>query len=122
MTIVVGSNKLIIMAKPLRLDFYQNDVLTVSANSKGLMRFERLRLSTDAVGTEAEVKFESVTEFSPYALIIFVQRTLTQVLGRKHLMDLWITNQMAQKQSLLTLDSQRQKFFLVNPIVTSHRK
>lgn len=42
-TIVVGANKLIIMAKPLRLDFYQNDVLTVSANSKGLMRFEHLR-------------------------------------------------------------------------------
>lgn len=42
-TIVVGTNKLIIMAKPLRLDFYENEVLSVSANSKGLMRFEHLR-------------------------------------------------------------------------------
>lgn len=42
-TIVAGSNKLFIAANPLRLDFYQNDVLSVTVNGKGLMRFEHLR-------------------------------------------------------------------------------
>ena len=38
-----GNNKAIISASPFRIDFYSNDVLTVSANAKGLMRFEHLR-------------------------------------------------------------------------------
>lgn len=39
-----GSNKAIVHAAPLRIDFYVNDVLTVSVNAKGLMRFEHLRV------------------------------------------------------------------------------
>ncbi|XP_055374971.1 neutral alpha-glucosidase AB [Condylostylus longicornis] len=41
--ITSGPNKAIIYADPFRIDFYQNDVLTVQANAKGLMRFEELR-------------------------------------------------------------------------------
>lgn len=36
-------NRAVIVAQPFRIDFYQNDVLTVSANAKGLMRFEHTR-------------------------------------------------------------------------------
>lgn len=36
-------NQAVIVAQPFRIDFYQNDVLTVSANAKGLMRFEHTR-------------------------------------------------------------------------------
>ncbi|XP_067640752.1 neutral alpha-glucosidase AB isoform X2 [Eurosta solidaginis] len=43
LTIISGPNKAIIIADPFRIDFYQNDVLTVSANAKGLMNFEYLR-------------------------------------------------------------------------------
>lgn len=38
-----GNKKAVIVHKPFRLDFYLDDVLTVSVNSKGLMRFEHLR-------------------------------------------------------------------------------
>lgn len=41
--LTAGPNRAVIHAKPFRIDFYQNDVLTVSANAKGLMRFEHLR-------------------------------------------------------------------------------
>lgn len=41
--ITAGANRAVIVAKPFRIDFYQNDVLTVSANAKGLMRFEHTR-------------------------------------------------------------------------------
>lgn len=36
-------NRAHIYAAPFRVDFYSNDVLTVSANAKGLMKFEHLR-------------------------------------------------------------------------------
>lgn len=42
--ILSGSNKAVVHAAPLRIDFYSNDVLTVSVNAKGLMRFEHLRV------------------------------------------------------------------------------
>lgn len=38
-----GLNRAVITAKPFRIDFYQDGVLTVSANAKGLMRFEHTR-------------------------------------------------------------------------------
>lgn len=44
--LTAGLNRAVINAKPFRIDFYQNDVLTVSANAKGLMRFEHLRKKT----------------------------------------------------------------------------
>lgn len=42
-TITVASNKAVITAIPFRIDLYNNDVLSVSLNAKGLMRFEHLR-------------------------------------------------------------------------------
>ncbi|XP_039959611.1 neutral alpha-glucosidase AB isoform X2 [Bactrocera tryoni] len=42
-TITSGPNKAVVNADPFRVDFYQNDVLTVSVNAKGLMTFEYLR-------------------------------------------------------------------------------
>uniref|UniRef100_A0A1B0AK62 Glucosidase II subunit alpha n=1 Tax=Glossina pallidipes TaxID=7398 RepID=A0A1B0AK62_GLOPL len=38
-----GHNKAVIVADPFRIDFYENNVLAVSANAKGLMNFEHLR-------------------------------------------------------------------------------
>lgn len=38
-----GPNKAVIVADPFRIDFYQNGVLSVSVNAKGLMNFEYLR-------------------------------------------------------------------------------
>lgn len=38
-----GDNSVHIQAKPLRIDFYNGDDLVVSANSRGLLRFEFLR-------------------------------------------------------------------------------
>ncbi|XP_017478235.1 PREDICTED: neutral alpha-glucosidase AB isoform X1 [Rhagoletis zephyria] len=42
-TINSGPNKAVVTADPFRVDFYQNDILTVSVNAKGLMTFEHLR-------------------------------------------------------------------------------
>ncbi|XP_037807600.1 neutral alpha-glucosidase AB [Lucilia sericata] len=38
-----GNNKAVIAADPFRVDFYENSVLVVSANARGLMNFEHLR-------------------------------------------------------------------------------
>ena len=38
-----GSNKAVIVADPFRVDFYENNVLVVSANARGLMNFEHIR-------------------------------------------------------------------------------
>lgn len=42
-TLTAGANRVVITKEPLRLDFYANDVLSVTANGKGLMRFEHYR-------------------------------------------------------------------------------
>lgn len=42
-SVVSGTRKAVIIHNPLRVDFYLNDVLIVSSNAKGLMRFEHLR-------------------------------------------------------------------------------
>lgn len=41
--VTCGNNKAIVHATPFKLDFYRDDKLVVSANSKGLFRFEHLR-------------------------------------------------------------------------------
>jgi hypothetical protein len=43
-SLVMGSSKLVVSASPLRLDFYSDGVLAVSANARGLLRFEQFRL------------------------------------------------------------------------------
>lgn len=42
-TVTSENKKAVIVHKPLRIDLYLDDVLTVSVNAKGLMRFEHLR-------------------------------------------------------------------------------
>lgn len=42
-TVTSGSNKAVVHATPFKIDFYKNNILVVSANSKGLFRFEHLR-------------------------------------------------------------------------------
>jgi alpha 1,3-glucosidase len=42
-TVTCGENKAVISIAPFKMDFYQNDVLTVTANSKAKMYFEYLR-------------------------------------------------------------------------------
>lgn len=73
-TTVTSENKrAVIVHKPLRIDMYLDDVLTVSINSKGLMRFEHLRRKpegaandgTDTEGTENQVK--SIEDSDPGA-------------------------------------------------------
>lgn len=41
--ITCGQNKAVISAKPFKIDFYRNEVLFVSANAKGLFKFEHFR-------------------------------------------------------------------------------
>lgn len=43
LTVSAGNNKAIVFATPFRIDFYTGDQLTLSANAKGLMRFEHIR-------------------------------------------------------------------------------
>lgn len=42
-----------VVADPFRIDFYQNNVLTVSVNAKGLMTFEHLRPKPQELGTDS---------------------------------------------------------------------
>ncbi|XP_004521723.1 neutral alpha-glucosidase AB isoform X2 [Ceratitis capitata] len=53
LTITSGSNKAVVVADPFRIDFYQNNVLTVSVNAKGLMTFEHLRPKPQELGTDS---------------------------------------------------------------------
>ncbi|XP_070495450.1 neutral alpha-glucosidase AB [Chironomus tepperi] len=47
-TVKCGENKAIIYGAPFKIEFYQNDVLTISANSKAKMHFEHLRRRQDS--------------------------------------------------------------------------
>lgn len=42
------------MADPFRIDFYQNDVLSVSVNAKGLLNFEHLRAKPQNAAPNAD--------------------------------------------------------------------
>ncbi|XP_015603638.1 neutral alpha-glucosidase AB [Cephus cinctus] len=42
-TVSNGQNKVVLYAKPFRVDLYSDDQLVISANARGLMRFEHLR-------------------------------------------------------------------------------
>ena len=42
-TVVMGLHKLSVSAKPFKMDFYSNGVLVVSANARGLLKFEQYR-------------------------------------------------------------------------------
>lgn len=42
-TMVKDRNKVVVNSNPFRVDLYSQDVLTISANARGLMRFEHLR-------------------------------------------------------------------------------
>lgn len=47
-TVKCGDNKAVIYIAPFRMEFYQNDVLSVSANTKSKMHFEHLRKKSEA--------------------------------------------------------------------------
>lgn len=42
-TLTSGGNKVVINTYPLKLDFYNEDILVTSFNAKGLLRIEHLR-------------------------------------------------------------------------------
>lgn len=42
-TVVKGENKAVLYINPFRVELYSQNVLTISANARGLMRFEHLR-------------------------------------------------------------------------------
>ena len=46
-TLKSGQNKVEVILEPLRLDFYSNEVLVVSANARQLMRFEATKEKTE---------------------------------------------------------------------------
>jgi len=48
----MGSHKLAVTAKPLKIDFYSNGVLVVSANARGLLKFEQYRQKKEKVEGE----------------------------------------------------------------------
>lgn len=45
-----GQNKAVINVKPFKIDFYRNEVLFVSANAKGLFKFEHYRTKPNFIG------------------------------------------------------------------------
>lgn len=64
-TLTFGPNKAVVTSSPFRIDLYSHDQLVISANPRGLLKFEHLRLKTPAVGpnpgeSEAENKVEEV--------------------------------------------------------------
>jgi alpha 1,3-glucosidase len=42
-TLKCGESKLVLVGAPFRVDVYTGDTLTISANARGLMRFEHHR-------------------------------------------------------------------------------
>lgn len=69
-TITSDNKKAVIVHKPLRIDFYLDDVLTVSVNSKGLMRFEHRRTKPQGNsndGTDPESDHKSIEDADPGA-------------------------------------------------------
>ena len=46
MIIQFGSNKAILNASPFRLDVFSGDQLVISANARGLLKFEQYRLKS----------------------------------------------------------------------------
>lgn len=67
-TVTSQNKKAVIVHKPFRLDFYLDDVLTVSVNSKGLMRFEHLRKKTEPKHEDAEHGGAEAPDAAPQAI------------------------------------------------------
>ncbi|XP_055711223.1 neutral alpha-glucosidase AB [Phlebotomus papatasi] len=57
-----GPNRAVLVASPFRIDFFHGEVLQVSANAKGLMKFEHLRKKPEPVPQEAEEAPEGAPE------------------------------------------------------------
>jgi alpha 1,3-glucosidase len=55
-SVLLGSNKMVVYAKPLKMDFYSDGVLVVSANARGLMKFEQFRARKEE-GTQVDLIF-----------------------------------------------------------------
>ncbi|XP_054256929.1 neutral alpha-glucosidase AB-like [Macrosteles quadrilineatus] len=51
-TVKCGANKVVLVGAPFRLDVYTGDVLTISANARGLMRFEHHRNKPQQTGEQ----------------------------------------------------------------------
>lgn len=62
LVVVSGKNKVVIVADPLRVDFYSGELLTVSLNAKGLMNFEHLRVKPQPPNNEADGNAEPQAE------------------------------------------------------------
>lgn len=64
------SNRAVIKLNPLQIDFYENDMLSVSVNSKGLMRVEHLRVKPQTLDPSEdpdswEETFRNVVDTKP---------------------------------------------------------
>ncbi len=70
LTLTSGQNKLVVNISPLRLDFYSDGVLVLSANARHLLRFEATKEKTeennnDEAGTWEET-FGGNTDSKPH--------------------------------------------------------
>ena len=54
LTVTNGKGKVVVTAEPLRLDFYSDGELVLSANARNLMRFEHTREKKEKVEGEEE--------------------------------------------------------------------
>jgi hypothetical protein len=48
-SLVMGKNKLVVAARPFKMDFYSDGVLVVAANARGLLKFEHYRQKKEKV-------------------------------------------------------------------------
>ncbi|XP_012277240.1 neutral alpha-glucosidase AB [Orussus abietinus] len=53
-TVTSGSNKAVLLIDPFRVDLYSQDILVVSANARGLMRFEHIRTKPEPKPEQVE--------------------------------------------------------------------
>lgn len=51
-TVVLGSNKLVVGAKPFKMDVYSDGVHVMTANARGLLKFEHYRVRKEKVDGE----------------------------------------------------------------------
>jgi alpha 1,3-glucosidase len=65
LTLHNGPNKVVVTASPLRLDFYSNGALTLTANARNLMRFEHTRAKAQDGGAGEAEQAENAADDDP---------------------------------------------------------
>ena len=87
----MGSHKLVVTAKPFKMDFYSNGVLVVSANQRGLLTFEQYRQKKERVEGDQVSSYPELSYprwFAPIGspitvVIIKIKRLIKNSIDRK---------------------------------------